>query len=289
MKNIIGVLGYVLFFSSLIFIFSTSESIFIDEELNPNQVDQFLDLSPITTNTNFDTSGLLAYYNFEETNGNLINVSPSRDSLGSAANMRNMGVLYEQDGKISKSYYYEPSDTSQVDIDLSSLDFPVSFNGWVKKKSQEGTMQIFMIGDRNTSEVFTGICENMGSLPRVILKIGERSKEMPIVRTQSAPPGVPGDPETLTPEVGWIMVTGVIRDNANIEVYVNAFSREQKVGNLPFPANLNRMAVNIIPDGSPFLGGDGFYDEISFWDRELSQAEITKLYNNGAGLSLLSR
>jgi len=223
----------------------------------------------------FDTTGLLAYYNFEETSGELINVSPSSDSLGSAANMKNIGVLYEQDCIVSKCYRYHPSDKSKIAIDLSSLGYPVSFNGWVKKISEDGIIQIIMIGDSNTKEIFMGISENPGTLPRVILKNEKR--------TQAAPP----DKEQFHPDDGWIMVTGVIKGDAHMKVYVNDVFGERKMNKQPFPANLDTMAINLIPDGTPMTGGDGLYDEISFWNRVLTEAEITKLYNGGAGLSLL--
>jgi len=264
-----------------------TEKVSIDDDFTipPILTGEFLTAVEPDDLTDFDTTGLLAYYNFEEASGDLINVSPSADSLGSAADMTNTGVLYEQDCIMSKCYHYNDhkSDYSQVDIDLSTLDFPVSFNGWIKKNSDDGVMHILMIGDSNTPEIFIGIQENAGTLLKVILKNPERFQSSTF------------DRESFFPDDGWVMVTGVIRANDDIvEVYVNGVSRQHEnwsrvdfYGKYTFPANLNTMAINLMPDGTPMGGGDGFYDEISFWNRELSPSEIRKLYNGGAGLSLL--
>jgi len=68
----------------------------------------------------------------------------------------------------------------------------------------------------------------------------------------------------------------------------NIFVMKNSESGPKFRPTMNTMAVNMIPDGTPMKGADAFYDEVSFWDRELTKAEITKLYNDGAGLSLLS-
>ena len=81
----------------------------------------------------------------------------------------------------------------------------------------------------------------------------------------------------------WYMVTFVTNSGSSTDIYVNGIYRGTSSGS--FVATLGNHIYNFGTGGNisdvPLTGR---LDEIGIWSRELSQSEITTLYNNGNGL-----
>lgn len=76
---------------------------------------------------------------------------------------------------------------------------------------------------------------------------------------------------------GWHMVT-MTRDTTTLKFYIDGVQTANTSASVP-----------LTPTGGSNICGDdvaytGAIDEVGFWDRQLTGAEITQLYNSGTGL-----
>lgn len=212
------------------------------------------------------SDNLVYYYSCEEASGDLIDAHGSNDltdfnTVGSATGI----VGNARDFEASNSEYFMSSSNS----DLQGGDIDMTWAAWVKMESTAsyrvviskdgGSQWEYQIYYRNSDQRFVFYLENTGG------SIDLAASSF-------------GTPSTAT--------TYFIccRYDAN--------------------ANLAKISVNGVEDTSSFSGGtrvatnnfyvgresggsywDGLIDEIGFWKRHLTDAEVTELYNSGAGRS----
>ena len=247
---------------------------------------------------------LKAYYTFDETSGDLINEATnagSVNSLGTSADGQlEAGVVQGQTGLLGNSYFFPGSTNGQVELGTSKSQFRFlhdsptmrwSTNIWINTIDTTTSSGIFSTSGGSTSDVGTDIfydgrilSERIGvTLPQGILF-------QPNVIATSTPLN------TLAADGQWHMITVTHDHNLasnNMKIYVDGVlvKTETKTAIPPVAANHNEVATigNFAGPGAlAFFAFNGNLDEFSIWDRVLSPSEISNLYNNGAGLSLIA-
>lgn len=240
--------------------------------------------SGISTSS-FDLTGLLAYYTFEETTGNLINQSTSPDSLGSAVDGVVTGTTRSLTGKISNSYgfansYVDSGNSDYIAIPNALEDAYVSsgaltINVWIYRTSASTNGEFFSLYDSGVSR---GI--EISSTSSGFVSVST-SNGLDVTSTTSMSAGV------------WYMVTLTIDlDNSvqtdyDAKIWVNASYNANDDSFTSFGTRTSSIYLGTLSHGNgQGYGFNGRMDELSVWNRPLTSDEIISLYNSGSGLSL---
>lgn len=210
----------------------------------------------------FDGS-VVSYYNFDQTTGVHAN-----DTLG-----RNNGTIYGSvtkgvPGKINTSYYYDGAGDS-VNVSTSdSLNFgnnSFSIAFWF---NSTGNNQV-VVGKRwlTNSPYWLIITDGTGKLRFVTNPIDDD-----VISTTTVTDGV-------------IRYAVAIRNNQSnrLLMYINGVLEGNDSATIVNVSNNGSMIFGDVDGASVFL--QGITDEVGIWNRSLTQAEITELYNTGSGLS----
>jgi len=223
------------------------------------------------------TDNLLSYWKFDETSGT------RGDSVGSNT-LQTLNTPGSAAGKISNAVSLTRASSQGLqithanqapDLSVGSGDFTI--NTWLyldsKPAGQMGAVvkYDFVAGQReywvhwdNTADRFQFQVFNNAAASTIVVANNF------------------GAPSTGT----WYMVTAYIDQGGNIAIIVNdgtpntvALGVTTHNGTAPF--NIGYTGNS----GSPFTFWDGRIDETGIWNRQLTSAEITQLYNAGAGLT----
>ncbi|KKL73170.1 hypothetical protein LCGC14_2077590, partial [marine sediment metagenome] len=207
--------------------------------------------------------GLDIYYKLdEEVNGTVIDSTDNNNGT-------NDGVIVNVTGIIGTAYDIEQDDSLEVhsntNTGITGTDAR-SLSVWIKRESDGAIVQIAGGGVANAFELF-----GMG--------IQTAGNEMYF---QGGGAADYNTGQAITADATWHHVV-VAYDGAKGYTYFD--------GN-PTPTTAQTIAL-ITPDDKLWVGGigslgsefDGFIDEVGFWSRNISQAEITDLYNGGTGIT----
>ena len=200
-------------------------------------------------------TGLKAYYNFEQASGVLTNLATSvgsTDSLGTSADGTNSGATTGVTGIIGNAWSFDGSnDIVTTSLPMNTVGSPYTVTFWYNCHSN-GTP--FMIGSPSTSNAFlTYHATNYFS-------VGKYGSEL--VNTNVG----------VVDNV-WNHVV-VTNDGSTMTVYYNGVSIGTNTS-LPTPNNDNAYIGGA--DSIQFF--DGEIDDMSYWSRVLTSAEVTTLYN----------
>ena len=211
------------------------------------------------------TDDLLAYYKLDGASGTVI------DSTGNA-NGTNSGATRNIAGKINKSFDFEETDGDSVNISNGAspgdaLDFTgdLTFCTWIKPESYPNT-QNYIIGKRDAAAGYQYVFRVSSAGNMSFLASGGA--------VQSA--------NTSVPIGSWSFLCVVREDAANTTFYYNGYQDSTFVSKSIAHKN------NDVRLGNADFGGvdwDGLIDEVGMWNRTLSAAEITELWNSGSGFS----
>ena len=237
------------------------------------------------------TTGLKAYYKFNESSGDIINQHTTGDGLASA-DLTVTGSTYSATGKIGNAVSNDGSNDFMVSPSATKTDFNFihalnqawSINIWFKKANANDGGITALIANRVGSDVGIRI-KNLdrtasGETRKLQLEIDSGSAGSAVAMYDSSVDSFfPNDTD-------WHMLT-IAADNSittsAMQIYLD--------GTLDH--NVDRVGVgdggtpeypmNFAQEGDGTDYGDYTFDETSFWTRKLTSAEVTSLYNSGSG------
>jgi hypothetical protein len=209
---------------------------------------------------------LIAYYPLEETSGGVADVSNQK------SNGTNNGADRGVTGKIGNAYDFELSENDYVAMNNviyptgANADFSVS--AWIKTESN--SEQGFVLSQYYAGgEGRTAFGVNSGGLTYLWLGgTGGGTAESSFGLTNGV----------------WYNIIG-IRESGVIKVYVNGVLNATTSSVTVGMYNINSILGSGLSGETPFSMFDGLIDEVGVWDRALSSAEITQLYNSGNGIT----
>jgi len=230
-----------------------------------------------------DFSNLIAYYKFNETSGDLLNLCSLTGSTDCVTGFDGspVGVIYGLEGIKGEAFGFDGIDDeidhgdlpidglANVTINMWAYSPDLTPNGhssqyWSKGELEGSSFEFYLFVDG-----------------RVVVQNGSNS----LIRT--APIG--SIPAINTWYMATVRFDGTLPQVDRMKIYINA-SRVDNLG-----AGTNKTTTASSP-GDPFRLGElgrivgqnftGRMDEISIWTRTLTEAELTQLYNSGSGLEL---
>ena len=234
-------------------------------------------------------TGCKAYYNFEQTSGNLINQATTAngftDGLGSSADGTNNGATQTATGKIGNAWDFDGSnDFVQLSNYFNFLHNPSTsgtISAWIKHDVNSGGQ--FIISTFGNANDVNGIWT--GSLGGMVF--GLRPDGNPYYATVADNPSAwvvaENDSNNLATGVWYNIV--FTKENNTFKVYVNGVldasitaSSTLRSGNSYATPTIGKHS-----DGSGYVFLNGGIDDLSIWSRALTSNEITNLYNSGSG------
>tara|TARA_Y100000310_G_C20502168_1_gene724557 strand:+ start:196 stop:933 length:738 start_codon:yes stop_codon:yes gene_type:complete len=217
----------------------------------------------------FDKSDIIAYYIFDNDSGTLVNQATSDNGFDDGSGSDNdgtnqAGVTLDVTGIIDKAYSYDADSDSYTDVgaDIITGSGVFSYNIWVYTTSLSGNQAAITGGGNQALCAFTA-----------------SNGKYSLGNTQ------PTNTTTNAPTNEWSMLT--YTRNGTSGVAKTYFNGEEES---------NNTNTTSIKSGDWFLGGQspdisegwkGRIDELCIAERVFTDSEITELYNDGDGLSLL--
>lgn len=212
-------------------------------------------------------SGTRVYYSFEESSGNVIDISSHYNSsvLGN--------ITREVEGIFNKGYSFNGSVASYV-YNLSYLNitsYPFTYNVWIKTKTFSGGRNIIELNDVSDNDPNWGLVSDTDRLKNSVNNGGGLlNSDYTTASTGNISDDV------------WHMATVVEMQN-NRYVYLDG------VPVITFTQSAYPFFLSIGYDNTNltfYIGKNwnGSIDEAMVFNRSLNQSEILELYNNGSSL-----
>lgn len=218
------------------------------------------------------TDNLVSYWKFDESSGN------AADSVGSNTLTNNNTITYAAakinngaDMESGSSQYFSAADSAGL-----SFTGDMSWSFWLKPESDTQAVLMMKIGSSGQRAYYGQL------LSSTTVRLGISSNGTTVTIRDVTVPTVTMDGTT------WVHIVMVYDASAgSVEVFTNGTSRGTNTG-LPTSIFDGTTAFEF---GSYQEGGarsnyyDGALDEMGAWNRVLTSAEVTSLYNSGAGLA----
>jgi hypothetical protein len=215
-------------------------------------------------------TNLVSYWKLDESSGTAI------DAIGSNSLTNTSASYGSGSGKINNGASFNGSSSKLEKTSASGLSFGTgafSISAWFNLQGA-GT------GGSNGNLINM---DNGGSTPRIWIDGESGTGGM----TAQFYDGTHGAATTYTPpSTTWTHIVFMRDASSNAKFYVNGSLSNTNNSTFGTPASCN-LTISQIKLGASYEGGAGFYqgylDEVGIWSRDLTGAEITSLYNGGAG------
>lgn len=223
------------------------------------------------------TDNLVSHWTLDETTGNAAdsvgaNTLTAQGSPGTAAGKVSNARDFESTGNLT---WMEAADAASLDI---TGDLTLTF--WAKPES---AAQIRYIVTKATSST------NQRSYRAFLNTTPRFAFECSTDGTSGAVTSVVSTTSTVADGSTWYFVACRHRNGVQISVSVNAGTPQTAAYTGSIFSGSSVFRVGDLGNTAIWTPGllpyDGLVDEVSLWSRELSDAEITTLYNSGNGLA----
>lgn len=203
------------------------------------------------------TDSLVAYYSL----GDVTDDVASYD-------LTNTGSVPFNAGLIGNGADFTPNDALNNNSVLGATSYPKSFQAWVKFDSVTGSDRtIFSLSD--------------GSTHYYILKVRDSDDHI-VFRSNNATQAADVDTGVVASTATWYHCVVVQHSNVSVSIYVN--NTKTNTTATTYVATVSQFFLGYLGRSSVWYQ-DGLIDEVGVWNRALTDAEVTSLYNGGAGLA----
>lgn len=207
--------------------------------------------------------GLVGYWSFEDGAGLRATDFSGNGHTGQFNNMEETDWV---DGKRGQ-YAIELDGGSEYVEEDSGLvtEYPVTLTAWVKT-TMTGVGNIVTIANSADNDQWFSLRVESGKAYAEQRNVGH--------------------PEAIsTTDINdgeWHHVAAVYTGNTNRIIYVDGVNEDTDGSSVSFPTSLNRWSIGRIGDSSPGQVLTGSVDDVRIYNRDLSDSEISALYNVGA-------
>ena len=214
-------------------------------------------------------TGLKAYYKFNASSGNIENKSTSSDSIGSSGDMTITGATYSQTGIIGNALSFDGSNDygNMATSPLTGIgingDFTIVM--WVKTDNFDGTGAPAILGSYNSTSGSGTHWQFYHSSTEVRFSDGSTTVGWTITNEENN---------------AWHMMV-LNRTGSSIKYWFD--NSDKGALTAGFALNHPSTYLKLAQRGDETSYSDIEVDEMSMWDRALTDAEMTSLYNAGSG------
>lgn len=221
-------------------------------------------------------TNLVSWWTLDETSGT------RNDSHGTNHLTDNNTVLYgtgkkgnAADFEFANSEYLSIADASQSGLDITG---DMSISAWVKIESAPGNYKLVSKWGASNGSYMLAYYDNAGT-KKIRLDLydnGDGSNNVPVDWTY-----------TLTNGTWYhiVVVTDVGATNSVSELFINGVSQGTGTHTGVNAIFSGTGAFNIGAYGGIDGYADGMIDEVGIWNKLLTGAEVTELYNSGNGMT----
>jgi hypothetical protein len=218
-----------------------------------------INVSTANNATAFPVTGLKSYYRLDENSGLI-----AYDSFG-ADNLTNTGVTINKAGKVTNSSLSTATGQKLASTTATPITGNFTINLWVyRTKTADQYSALYEQGLFNDNTGF-GIWASSNN--DLSWRINNNFNHY--------------NASTFLALNTWVMVT-VVYNGTNVKIYINSILKQTDAMTTN-PTTSAKKAVFVGHDGAMFYGRQS---ELSIHNIELTQAQITALYNGGNGISL---
>jgi hypothetical protein len=236
---------------------------------------------------NMDDTGLQIYWKFNEASGTIENKSQAAASKGTAGDGTVTGATYGATGILGDCLDFDGSNDNMkvasagtVDGEQQSATAKWTLNFWIYSHAAGAGTDIIFDSVNSTGS-------NIGTYMR--WESGPKLRHSHVNQAGSAI--ITGGITSFTVSLNaWHMITETFdyslgSNNYTIRVDDGTPDTQNTgvLGNGSTPTHPFTLAEAYSGNDNPY---NGLIDEFSFWNRPLSDAEITALYNSGAGMAI---
>lgn len=217
----------------------------------------------------FPSTGLVSYYRFEETSGILY------DAIGGVNSSSTSNLTYNQTGKNGKCIKLVKASSSKVIFannakqNFGTGDFTISqwinlttlgnWGGYYAKKNSADTYGYGLTTNSSNQFEFS-VFSNGYNLPQ----------------------GITMRSAAVSNSGVWYHVV-CVREQNYLKIYLNTTMTSQAMAAVNCDVAIDAtIGTYRSPDNNNY--SNGMVDEIAIWNRALTAAEVTTIYNSGAGL-----
>ena len=218
------------------------------------------------------TTGLVSYWRFDETSGTTASDSHSNNNLIHS----NTGVI-TSNGKIDYSLNFNGNTYYSQASSKFTPKGAKTFSSWVYHQTSTSSQHVFTTEGGSTSNHGDAFIILTNNIVRWSSHKGIGGSRRFLVESDSA---------LNTNAWNHIVLTwdGTTNSNA-VKIYINGELDAQGTANAVETADVfQNFLIGIFRPGFLTEIFNGRIDETAIWNRALSQAEITELYNSGSGL-----
>jgi hypothetical protein len=231
------------------------------------------------TDSGISKSNCKAYYNFEQTSGDLTNIATTSNGytngLGSSADGTNNGATTGQTGKVGYAWSFDNSnDYVNTNISTGYMDTPNSFSisMWINPDTSSSWNDI-LIG-QNVTGTDRGIGFWLNSLkPTVYFE--DSGAQYGIYTSGGTVSAVGTWSHVVLTVVGQ---TSRSSDSTGIKIYINGTSQSITASGSGTTGTISPNNIMIGTKNGTGSFYDGLTDELSIWDRVLTASEVSTLY-----------
>jgi len=223
---------------------------------------------PTQIDTPIAVANLKGYYSFDEANGTI-----AYDSTGNNDGT-NDGADVNTAGKIWKAYDFEKDNTDEIYVGQNIWEYSsFTISAWVNIESVVALKYNSIVSNSNSNGYYGW---NLFAGQTVTPYIGFH-----LVKNDGSDNG--GVYPTGFSLTTWYHVVAVVNGTASLKLYVNGvLNATDDTIIAPTYASTERVYMGRnYRTTSPFVYFDGIVDDVQIYDKALSQAEITALYNLG--------
>lgn len=179
------------------------------------------------------------------------------------------GATYTASGKINGAYSHDGTGDyimTNKDLDPITMSFPITIMGWAKSTASGGTIISYALSSATDKYMLIGI----------------DAVNKPFIFARDASNYTTGTAAGVLDQ-NWHHIVGVFNSNTSKDLYVDGISGAS-ISVSRALASENRIAVGT--NGRSNLDGrfTGVIDECAVWNRAITTAEISEIYNSGSGL-----
>jgi hypothetical protein len=235
------------------------------------------------------TVGLVGYWPFNETSGTTASDLSGNSNNGTITN----GVLVNQNGKVGKAFRFDGVNDYVNMGDKQSLELSaggsITYCAWFNTTSPDN-----YVGDVFSKDLINS--PYSGYSLYVPYGPANNGSVLASIGAPCCGSGGGGAGEHSTSDLNdgsWHYACGVVNQLQTVSLYVDGIFKETAslVGGTPSQESTQPFMIGARWTGTalnPINEFNGLIDEVAVWNRVLAPAEITALYNNGAGMSIVT-